>query len=269
MYGRFKVTALMATMPGREEACADAVESLRANPEIDQIRIWHNHADPKSMVKPPCAWVTAGEMTDYTVAHDKKGCPVVLVCYGKDLTDWGKLSEIIRPREGFILTCDDDLIYPPDYARETLEELQAFPGEVVGHHGVILTQPKTMQTYCRGGRRVYHCLRDVPRTYRVHILGTGVAAFRAEMLTPQHYTTKFHLSDEYPKKGRMADVWFAMWCNQNGIARRVLPHREGWIKHSTKVDLGKTIYSETVNTAHDRYIASEIRAFEAARGWWL
>ncbi len=73
------------------------------------------------------------------------------------------------------LTCDDDIIYPRNYAERHCEALAARPGTMTCVHGSIMTEP--FERYA-DSRMVARCREAMPADERVHIPGTGTMAFR-------------------------------------------------------------------------------------------
>jgi GT2 family glycosyltransferase len=51
---------------------------------------------------------------------------------------------------------------------------------------------------------------------------------------------KINLGDKLPN---MLDIHVSLWAKLGGIPLYVIAHKEGWIQHSTKVDLNKTIFA--------------------------
>jgi hypothetical protein len=44
----------------------------------------------------------------------------------------------------------------------------------------------------------------------------------------------------------MADIWFSLAANTAGMARTVLAHDEGWIRHG-EINMERTIFAAYVN----------------------
>ena len=133
-----------------------------------------------------------------------------------DLTDLGKFH-FLRVGEKYF-TCDDDIIYPSDYAQYTLRHSRLAP--VVTYHGRILNPLGNPKSYYRGGHQVYSFLDSCPNATKLHIPGTGVMMIDTDLAE----------IDPIPTSPLcMADLVFANAC-QSDIA--LIPHSGGWIKNN-------------------------------------
>lgn len=130
-------------------------------------------------------------------------------------------------------SCDDDLIYPPDYCDKMIECWER-NGCIITCHGRNFIPPIT--NYHKNGIK-FHCLHEVKEDVTVDCGGTGVM-----MLTGQ---LNFSLDDF--KEKNMADVWIAKFAKQQNVPIVCMAHTEGWIKHSDKFDLRETIYERRKN----------------------
>jgi hypothetical protein len=132
--------------------------------------------------------------------------------------DAGKFATL-RPERAFVLTIDDDIIYPIDYAQTLIDALERYDRRAaVGVTGAILL-PEIRSYY--KSRSVYHCKSALSADAPCHILGTGTLAY---------YTGAYPgpvLSD-FPEKN-MADIWFAIHAHANGIARYAIARPAGWL----------------------------------------
>lgn len=141
-------------------------------------------------------------------------------------------------------SCDDDLIYPPDYCDKMIEKynyyLESVPGDevvsncIITAHGRVFIPPIT--NYHKNGIK-FHCLHEVKEDVTVDCGGTGVM-----MLTGQ---LNFSLDDF--KEKNMADVWIAKFAKEQNVPIVCMAHPAGWIKHSDKFDLRETIYERRKN----------------------
>jgi len=130
--------------------------------------------------------------------------------------------------EGYIFTCDDDLIYPPDYISTMITQIDKYKCIITNHGRILFDRP--ISSYYRDNIVGYHCLLDVKDDHRVDVGGTGVMGFHSKDF-------KIKYSDF--KLPNMADIWVAVnaW-NKTDIV--VNSHKEGWIKYQDTPD--KTIW---------------------------
>lgn len=149
--------------------------------------------------------------------------------------DANKFRGLIGHEDAYLLSIDDDIIYPPDYVEYMLRKVDEYKrNAVITLHGKqLLGQPEDFYTMpCRK----FRCLQGVSEETRLHIPGTGVMAWHSS-LTPDLSLSEFH-------KSNMADVLFGAYCEEKGIDRVVAAHTPGWIKG---VSNERTIYQENMD----------------------
>lgn len=173
-----KIIAGMATFGGRDTT--KAINSLAF--QVDEIHLYDNEKNP-------------------------------------NLTDRGKfygLTKITEPC--YYFTVDDDIEYPQDYVRKTIEAIEKYKC-IISHHGRVL-QGKG-RNYYRGHFAV-RCFGRANYQGRLHVAGSGVAAFRTDYFNPVQILES--------KDERMADLLFSLEAAKAGKEIRTIPHYEGWIK---------------------------------------
>ena len=108
------ISVNIATQPSRVEQLKKTVESLYN--QVDVIRIYCNNFK---------------EMPDLGL-YDK-----IHYIGGSDLTDNGKFYPLKNiSQDEYYLTCDDDIIYPPDYVEEMIKLID-FHECIITYHGRI------------------------------------------------------------------------------------------------------------------------------------
>ena len=203
------VTAQIATIPDREKLLEKTVESLL--PQVDQLNIILNcyEKTPSFCYKPKIAF--------YHLDNEKG--------------DAGKFYGL-RNIEGYIFTCDDDLIYPPDYVETMCKKLQEFNNSVIlTNHGRTM-QPKPVANSYTSRKSAYHWRDNQPEAVKLDIGGTGAMAWHSSCFFPDYNRID---------KANMADIWVAKFAQEQGVEIRMNPHRECWIKY---MDPGWTIWDE-------------------------
>ncbi|MDP3910574.1 MAG: glycosyltransferase family 2 protein, partial [Gemmatimonadales bacterium] len=215
-----RTVACMATIPGRADILPDVVVSLVD--QIDLLCVYLNGHDdvPECLQRP-----------DVLVARSQE--------HG-DRGDAGKFWWIDKPEtEGaVILTVDDDIIYPSDYAVRMVRALgELGRGAVVTVHGCDFVSPiESFNTSRRSGP--LHCMNALDRMTPVHLVGTGTAAFHRETvrMTPDDF-----------RRPNMADVWFGRYTQRNRVPCYAVDRPKGWLKpfHLTKMGR-ETIYRRSV-----------------------
>ncbi len=111
--------AVMATFPARAASVATALGSIAA--QVDKVVVVLNEY---TAVPAHLAALPAGNL-EFVIPED-------------DLKDTGKFCYPVRDDDQVFL-CDDDVIYPPDYAAQLAGRWQAYRriDAVVGVHGII------------------------------------------------------------------------------------------------------------------------------------
>lgn len=204
---RMKVVIGMATMPGREKQCEAAINSLRN--QCDQIFLYDNGTN-------------------------------------KDLTDLGKfygLSKLDEPV--YFLTCDDDLIYPPDYVQRTTGNIDKYKC-IVTYHGRQL-KGRGLPYYT--GHKSFAFNKENKMDIPIHIAGTGVCGFRTDQFNP----VGIHKRSEK----RMSDLVFSHEAAKQGVKIMLCSHLAGWIRQQ-QVDERTAIHTTERNNTELTRLADKI-----------
>lgn len=217
------IIANMATFPARIDGLRDAV--ARIAPQVDRLNLCLNEFE---------------EIPDWIGSCSN----VHAVIPDQDLKDLGKFL-FSRSDEDDVFLVDDDLDYPVDYVEKTLlrrDQLVEQTGKIhaVGYHGTIylrnsvswflkdLLKGDGFGTPQLGRARIVHAYHaGLPNARIVAQLGTGTVLARGSQLPNLSYM----LGAE-----RRADVRYAKWCFQQGIAQVALPRPPGWLPRSENDD---------------------------------
>ena len=208
-----KIAASLATIKERAESLEKTLESLAKNKEIDIIYVMADYMQPKEFDK--VDWLPMSNR----LGDARKFFPY---CNGEKADLW--------------LFCDDDLIYPQNYAFECKRISTGWKDCVWSYHGrTIKPRPLELpQSYYRQSRiEGYRCLFDVDGYHRVDpngTLGTGVMFFKSGVLK---------ITWDMFKSANMADIWLTKFAVEQKKEMIVVPHKEGWIKHTMN---DKTIF---------------------------
>jgi hypothetical protein len=212
------IMASLASVGGRESSLRETVRSLLENP-FDRVNVYLHGYDqvPDFLMGDSRIFYETDEMGDRGDA---------------DKFFWADME-----LPGYHFTCDDDLVYPPNYLTRMVEKIEQYDRKVVvsamGH--ILMRFP--MQDYFGDDRRCWPCLGVVPRDSFSHMVGTGVTAYHTETIVPT--------MQAFPIPN-MADIWFGILCRQLGIPVLCVEHDEHWIRHSPEVKLGDTIAGEAI-----------------------
>ncbi len=192
------VTAQLATIPDRENILIHVINSLI--PQVNKLNVMLNGWT----YTPP---VTNKKLTFYHL-NNSKG----------DAVKFYRLRDV----HGYVFSCDDDLVYPPDYTRVMIEKLQQYNNEVIlTNHGRIMNEKPVKNSYT-DRKEAFHCLKQVDQEVYLDIGGTGAMAWHSDAFFPNY--------DRINKKN-MADIWVAKFASEQDVKILLNPHSEGWIKY--------------------------------------
>ena len=205
------VLASLATIPERQAALHNVIRNIL--PQVDRLRVFLNNFD----YIPECL-----EHPKIDLAESSK--------YG-DLGDSGKFFWSATD-QGYLLSCDDDLVYPPNYVARVLCAVERYNrNAVVGFHGILLK--KQVRSYYRD-RTIFHFSQGLEHDQSVHILGSGCAAWCSDCLT---------LSLDEFRVPNMADIWLGRACQRQEIPVITIARKPHWLGAQPIAD---TIYNKFV-----------------------
>lgn len=205
------VMASMATFPERLEAMQDVVKAIL--PQVDKLKVYLN----------------GYEAVPEFLNHEK-----VEAILGEDLGDAGKFYRN-EEWDGYVICIDDDLEYPPNFVDGLLHGIEKYKRQaVVSYHGRTLKATPIASYYRKSCEALYRCLSELKKDQVAHILGTGVMGYHSSTIRPA--------IEDFPKPN-MADIWLGLKAQREGVPMVVLRHQEGYIRHSAKVNLERTIAS--------------------------
>jgi hypothetical protein len=118
----------------------------------------------------------------------------------------------------YYLTCDDDIIYPPDYADDLKYHIDKYKC-IVSYHGRVLKP--TSKSYYRG-HTVYDFRQEQPKSIIVDVGGTGVMGFRTDYFNP-----KYIYESEYKC---MSDLVFSLDAKKHNKTIVCAAHRGNWLQ---------------------------------------
>lgn len=186
-------TAFIASIPEREQMLQKTVASLRN--QVDEIRVSLNDYD---------------HIPDFL---NKNECIILDNSMG-DAAKFYFAEQI----EGYILTCDDDLIYPKGYVNYMIRGVNKYKCPC-SLHGRVYSRPiQGFQIAFKG----YPCLNNVLFDVRVDVGGDGVMCW---------HTDKFKIKYEDFKSKNMSQLWFAKKCHEQGIKIMCLAHNADFLKY--------------------------------------
>ena len=223
---RQQVHCQIATIPGRKKTLIQAIESLL--PQVDSITLVFN------------GFSLPSGMSDYLITFGDK-----IDCWQFDKKphfDGWKFYQANR-HDGYILICDDDLVYPPDFAERMVAKCREYKNKtVVSIMGKIYSH-FPVKSYYHDIDINLKATGEIPLDFIVQVPGTCGLCYHSKLL-PELDETAF--------TGINADVYLAKYLKEKGILSVVTKHEEGWVK-STFEELGpgaESVFS--MNKATDR-----------------
>ena len=137
-----------------------------------------------------------------------------------DFTDNGKFKFLELFNEPiYYLSCDDDIIYPKDYVKRTVEEIDKHKC-IVSWHGRVLNPE--VEGYYEYGHKEMRFFQTNTAEYYLDVAGTGVTGFRTDYFNP----TKLYLSSYK----RMSDLVFSLEAIKRGKNIITPAKKHLWIK---------------------------------------
>lgn len=198
---RETIIASIASIPSREHILEDTIASLHN--QVDEVRVYLNNYP---------------SVPDYFAKYSK-------LKYERsqthgDLGDAGKFFWAEDNTPGYRLTCDDDIIYPPNYVANLIKKMQDYDNQaVLGAHGIVLKQP-VLAYYGKRRGITYEFGSSLSSDAHCHILGTGVLIY---------HTKTIRLSFSDFERPNMADIWFARAAQQQNVPLICYSREKSWL----------------------------------------
>lgn len=188
-----KVSINIATYPARFESLLKTLDTLKGQADI--IRIYLN------------------EYTEIPKELSQYYCVM-----GENLTDNGKFFWLNNATREYYFSCDDDLLYPANYVKDTLQRMGDSP--IVTYHGRIINKPN--KDYY-GGYRCYNCLRTVEQDLTIDVGGTGVMCIN---------TNKFKCDIAFSEHKKMSDCVLSYAAALQRVPIKLLSHKQGYFGYT-------------------------------------
>ena len=144
------------------------------------------------------------------------------------LGDIGKFY-FIKNIKGYHFTCDDDIIYPPNYVDFMLSKLKLHNG-FVSCHGAIFNMP--FKSFYKS-KTVFHFRKKIESDISVDLVGTGVMAYDA---------SKIKVPLTLFENKNMADIYIAIFAKRKNIKCTVVKHNEFFLKDYYIENLSKNYF---------------------------
>lgn len=213
------ITANLATIKSRKYTLQGVVDSIRH--QVDTVRVYGNDYLPE---------VEGDNVEVYT---------------GKDYTDNSKFFWLPESH-GIYLSCDDDIIYPPDYVEKIKWYMNKYPKTWITFHGRRL---KGFDLNYYTGHQTFQCLRTVEGDWDIDVCGTGVSAFHTD-------TIKFDMKKW--KYFRMSDLMASLELAKKGVRIICAEHKIFWLKNADSHKNQAIHERESKNSVNQDHVANQI-----------
>jgi hypothetical protein len=221
------VTISMTTLPDRVDLLERAIDSLYD--QGDQLFVYlDGHESVPSCLQRP-------KIT--TCSRDVGG-------------SWGARGKFFWAKEvvGYHLTVDDDIEYPPDYAKRLIEGIERHNRRaIVGVLGHRFNEP--IKNYYNS-RTTYTLRMPIPKDVRVHSVGSGTMGYHSDTIT-------FYIDQDFPTKN-MEDLYVAVIAKRAGVPVYVIAREPGWLRPLPVT--GYSIYGEWQKNRDDAVQTEVVKA---------
>jgi hypothetical protein len=155
--------------------------------------------------------------------------------YG-DRGDIGKFFQI-EHASGYVLTIDDDLIYPDDYVQKMTGKIDLCNRKsFICVHANRLPQNK-LTSYYRDKLGI-HFEKALDNDTQVEIPGTGTLGFHTDLIK---------LTSDIFIKPNMTDLWLAIYAKNKGIPIICMARAKNWLLQARGQEFMKSIYKSAIN----------------------
>jgi hypothetical protein len=226
------VTAAMATYPARRDVVPAVLDTLL--PQVDRLFLYLNNYD---------------EVPDFVRSHALRERIVFILDPASQKRAAAKFAWLDTVR-GFHLLCDDDILYPPDYATRLRRAIERRDRQaIVGVHGVVYARAITDARSSR--RSVFKFHEPLAADTPVHFLGTGTVGLHASALARLD-VSRFMT---YPIAN---DEILAVSARAAGVPMICVAREAGWLRAHPDVSFG--IFEERSIDGEEHARATELLA---------
>ena len=145
--------------------------------------------------------------------------------------------------EHYYFSCDDDIIYPPNYISTYITNINKYSC-LITSHGSTLPSNK-ISSYFKDRNLLSHYRKLNESDVQIDIPGTGVSGFNTS-----HLKLKFN----FFLNENMADIFVGIACKLQNVKCMSISHPENWIKDA-EYDENDTLYkkhklNDSIQTEH-------------------
>lgn len=154
--------------------------------------------------------------------------------YG-DRGDIGKFFQI-EHASGYVLTIDDDLIYPDNYVQKMTRKIDLYNRKsFICVHANRLPQNKLTSYY--QDKIGIHFEKALEKDLQVDIPGTGTLGFHTDLIK---------LTSDIFIKPNMTDLWLAIYAKNKGIPIICIERTNNWLLQARGQEFMRSIYKSSI-----------------------
>lgn len=184
-----QVTGIMATTQSRSELIHNVINSIQG--QVHQLKIYSDYMIPN--------------LPDWCVLR-----------VGENL---GDRARWVFDTKGYVVTFDDDIIYPKDYSLKMLQFLNSHNNQaVVGVHGRVVINK--LNSYF-SDTQVIHFTSQQDSPQQVQFIGMGTCCYHTDFFCP-----KF---SDYPTPN-ISDIYSSVMAKKLGLPMFLIPRENRWLK---------------------------------------
>jgi len=152
-----------------------------------------------------------------------------------DRGDIGKFFQI-EHASGYVLTIDDDLIYPDDYVQKITHKIDLYHRKsFICVHANRLPQ-STLISYYQDKIGI-HFEKGLENDVQVDIPGTGTLGFHTDLIK---------LTSDIFIKPNMTDLWLAIYAKNKGIPIICIERTNNWLLQARGQEFMESIYKSSI-----------------------
>lgn len=222
------ITVKIASIPERISQLEATIENFLK--KVDSIQVYlNNYSSIPSFL------------------NHRKICVFTSQEYG-DIGDIGKFYQI-EQQNGYILTIDDDLIYPSDYVDSMVRKIDFYQrNALICVHGNILPKQKLTSYY--KDKQGVHFEKELKKDIKVDVPGTGTLGFHADNIK---------ISQQIFLSPNMTDIWLAAHAKQNDIPIISVERSNYWVIQARGEMFLSSIYQASFKRdSHHTYVVNNV-----------
>ena len=126
----------------------------------------------------------------------------------------------VNQHKGYVLICDDDILYPSDFAEKMIEKVEEYDRKAVITCMGKIMKPRPIKSFYHDELVCFKTFETLTEDREVKIPGTCAMAF--------HSSTCPDLDHTY-FQSMNSDIWMGKYCKERGIKMIVTAHAGDWL----------------------------------------